>query len=326
MKRLLRVVKEHQVIMFGTGRAATRVVQYLSPQIKYSVDNNQAVWNTIFQGRQVYPPSCLMNENKENISILVASSYYNEIAIQLLDMGYQENVHFWDAFKMVEQLEQLEAGLDPALTSAMDRLNKYKFSINTVIDVGASDGSWSTMAMKYYEKAAYCLIEAYDEHEHALKRLQQHYPEQLQYMIAAAGNHTGSAHLLLTKDKYGGAVVDRASEHSKKVPMVMIDEAIQTFGCKPPYLLKLDTHGFEVPILEGATNMLRDTSVVIMEAYTNRIQQGRNFYEMCTYMEQLGFKCVDICAPLYDHGGRLLLQVDLFFIKKELLSVKEELK
>jgi len=34
-----------------------------------------------------------------------------------------------------------------------------------------------------------------------------------------------------------------------------------------PYLIKLDTHGVEIPILNGSAQTLKDTNVLVVEVY-----------------------------------------------------------
>ena len=38
--------------------------------------------------------------------------------------------------------------------------------------------------------------------------------------------------------------------------LYVLDKEIQKRKLRPPYLLKLDTHGFEIPILEGAKEII----------------------------------------------------------------------
>lgn len=99
--------------------------------------------------------------------------------------------------------------------------------------------------------------------------------------------------------------------------MVSVDSEVEKRNLKPPYLLKLDTHGFEVPILEGARKTLASASLVIIEAYNYQLNpDSLKFYELCDYMDKLGFGVVEIADPLlrkYDHS---FWQMDIFFIPK----------
>ena len=57
-----------------------------------------------------------------------------------------------------------------------------------------------------------------------------------------------------------------------------------------PYLIKLDTHGYEVPILCGATETLRNTNLLVIETYNFRLI-GNNllFHEIIAYMRERRF-------------------------------------
>ena len=78
--------------------------------------------------------------------------------------------------------------------------------------------------------------------------------------------------------------------------------------------VKLDTHGFEVPILIGAAETLKQANVVIIEVYNFKLTEPcLRFHEMCTHMESLGFRCYDMADPMLRQRDRALWQMDLFF-------------
>src|SRR5205085_10297200 len=57
-----------------------------------------------------------------------------------------------------------------ALESALTRLAGRGMEINTIIDVGASNGQWTRAAHPYFAKAASVLVEANPVHEPSLKQ------------------------------------------------------------------------------------------------------------------------------------------------------------
>ena len=99
------------------------------------------------------------------------------------------------------------------------------------------------------------------------------------------------------------------------MPVISLDTVIEKRQLKPPYLLKLDTHGFEVPILEGAKDVLKHSELVIIETYNYKLtDDSLKYYEMCKYMEDLGFstiEMVDFMQRTYDNS---FWQMDTFFI------------
>src|SRR5690606_40046290 len=86
------------------------------------------------------------------------------------------------------------------------------------------------------------------------------------YVIAAGGDKDGVTYVC-TSDPLGGVAVSYKVETTVEVPMICLDSLVKTKTLPSPYLIKLDTHGFEVPILEGARETLAQTGIVVMETY-----------------------------------------------------------
>jgi len=85
-------------------------------------------------------------------------------------------------------------------------------------------------------------------------------------------------------------------------------------GLKPPYFIKLDTHGFEIPILEGAAESLGETELLQIECYNFPITtDSLKFHELVTYMESKGFGVVDMCDPIHRPLDDTFWQIDIFF-------------
>jgi FkbM family methyltransferase len=201
-----------------------------------------------------------------------------------------------------------------SLEAALSRSKWRNTDIKTVIDIGASDGRWSLVAKKYFPQAFYFLIEARQEHEAALKKVRSNH-QNLDYLISAAGDKVGQCYFDAS-DLFGGlASHNPFDQNCITVPITTIDIEIQTRKLLPPFLIKLDTHGFEVPILEGANQTLKNSELVIIEAYNFQLtNDSLKFYELCGYMEQKGFRCVDFSEPVHRKKDKAFWQVDLFFI------------
>jgi FkbM family methyltransferase len=198
--------------------------------------------------------------------------------------------------------------------AALLRTQRRNTSITTVIDVGASDGRWSLDAMKYYPHASYYLIEAQQQHEKALMALRQR-KKNLQYVIAAAGARLGEIYFD-AEDLFGGVASENpVNEKSLRIPVITIDSIVQKHNLKGPFLLKLDTHGYEVPIFEGASETLCSSSLIIVETYNFKLtSDSLRFHEICFYLEKKGFRCIDISEPMFRSRDQAFWQIDLFFI------------
>jgi FkbM family methyltransferase len=201
-----------------------------------------------------------------------------------------------------------------SLKAALRRSIKRDGYPASIIDVGASDGCWSKTAYSFYPEACYLLIEAQEGHRPSLERFIRNVPNS-NYLLAAAGDVGGSA-FFDVEGLFGGlAAHEPVGNKCISVPMVTVDDAVIQFALPPPYLLKLDTHGFEVPILQGAKNILKETSLVIIECYNFKLTANSlKFHEMCTYMEKSGFSCIDLVQPMFRPCDKAFWQMDLFFI------------
>ncbi len=202
---------------------------------------------------------------------------------------------------------------------ALQRCKKRNINISTVIDVGASNGSWSRMCADVYPNAFYLLIEAQQIRFKSLEYFKSQYPNS-NFYIAAAADKNGKLYFDASEIEGGLA------SHSKidnidnliEVEAFTIDYLINKDSIEGPYLIKLDTHGFEIPILEGAKNTLKNANLVIIESYNQKLtNESLKFYELCSYMSNLGFEPIELVDFSHRPYDESFWQVDIFFIKKE---------
>lgn len=202
----------------------------------------------------------------------------------------------------------------PSMKGGLERTHRRGTQIRTVFDVGASNGSWSALAMPYFPRARYMLVEAQRIHERALRAFTQGHAN-ARYVLAAAGDQVGTVYFEVSEDPFGGrASHTRPAEHGVEAPMTTLDTLAHEFALPPPYCIKLDTHGFEVPILHGAAEILAQTSLVVVECYNYRFADNLLLPEMCGHMLDLGFRCVDLVDVLYRQRDRAFWQADLLFV------------
>lgn len=189
--------------------------------------------------------------------------------------------------------------------------------VKTIIDVGASDGRWSALARRHFAAARTLLIEAQaSPHEPSLRRFTARNAG-TEYLIAAAGMREGTIHFDAS-DPWGGVASEQPTgAHDITVPMTTIDAEVARRNLPGPYLVKLDTHGFELPILTGAARTLDRTALLVIEAYNFTLRPGAvRFPELCRHLEERGFRCLDVVDPLR-RSDEALWQLDMFFARRE---------
>jgi FkbM family methyltransferase len=199
---------------------------------------------------------------------------------------------------------------------ALERITRRGLRIGTVVDVGASNGSWSGACMQYLPDAQYVLVEAQEEHVRDLESFcSQH--ANARFFLAAAGNEDGFCYFD-DSALFGGLAANEANEKCvKKLPMVRLDTVVARDQLQGPFLLKLDTHGFELQIIHGAEELLRNAELAVIEAYLFRLNDKALLqHELCVEMDKRGFQLVDFSEPMWRNKDQALWQWDLFFVKK----------
>jgi FkbM family methyltransferase len=183
----------------------------------------------------------------------------------------------------------------------------------TVIDVGASDGRWSALALHYWQAARILLIEADPRHWAALDAFAS--VEGRHAVRAMAGDHVGFGHFASDPhDPWGGQGSEHPRADTREVPCTTVDHEVVRIGLPGPFLLKLDTHGFERQILAGAQGVLAGAVALVIEAYTCTLQPGAwRFWDLCDSMAIYGFAPTDMADVMRRPLDGRLWQMDLCF-------------
>ncbi|HYR89160.1 MAG TPA: FkbM family methyltransferase [Terriglobia bacterium] len=205
----------------------------------------------------------------------------------------------------------------PTLRAALRRLSARHIPLETIIDVGASNGCWTEELLPFYPQARYLCVEAQPVHKQALDAFVLKHGN-VEYVLAAAGDRKGKL-FFEASDPFGGVASEAPFEtNCIVVPVTTLDMEVQSRKLKPPYLIKLDTHGFEVPILDGASRTLESTAVLIIEVYNFDIAPGAlRFPAMCQYLETRGFRCIDVFDPMFRPGDGAFWQADMVFVSSD---------
>lgn len=202
------------------------------------------------------------------------------------------------------------------MKSALRRIvNDHNFAIDNVIDIGGSNGRWSLGAMKIFPSASFLAIEPLYERSDALQSIAQRY-RNFSFELCAAGESNNEKVILNVADNLDGSTIDGFGGEQRQVPTKTIDAIVQERKLTGPFLIKLDTHGYEIPIFKGAEQTLNRTSVIIVEAYNFKITNSAlRFHQLCYFLEDSNFRCFDIADLMLREHDNSLWQMDLFFCK-----------
>lgn len=97
-----------------------------------------------------------------------------------------------------------------------------------------------------------------------------------------------------------------------------IDDLIQNHGLPIPQLIKIDTQGSELAILQGAATYLNQVEVLVLEAWLLRGYGATTplFHELVSYLLPFGFHLWDLGGCYRNEKGVLVSQ-DMLFVNAE---------
>ena len=101
--KLLRKNINKKLIIWGAGYNGKNLFKFcktLSFDVSYFVDKSYTGKEDLLFSTKIQSPNCLLQEEKDNIFVLVASTYYIEIKETLEEWGFREHIDFIDTLTL----------------------------------------------------------------------------------------------------------------------------------------------------------------------------------------------------------------------------------
>jgi FkbM family methyltransferase len=175
-----------------------------------------------------------------------------------------------------------------------------------VIDVGVADGSPDLYAR--FPDAYLDLFEPHPRYQdHIEATVLRKRPGRLHRM--ALGREEATAVLFL-KGRTGSSIVRDFGRGSVTVPVRRLDAILTQEDVRRPALLKIDTEGYEMEVLQGAEGILPAIDAVVVEIHFSKPEQ----YQPKDIVAHLGARGFSITEMLDFHvGSRRVLCADFVF-------------
>lgn len=200
------------------------------------------------------------------------------------------------------------------MEGALVRLVSLGIQPDVVFDVGAAEGNWMKLAGQYWPKSKYELIEPLEEQRAKLNELSKA-KNNVDIHLAVAGSVKGEIEFSVSDDLDGSGVYGDGYFNKRTVPVITIDDIFGTSDV--PCLIKLDTHGYEIPILEGSTRALGFAQALIIEVYGFQISPtAAIFHQLSSWLETKGFRLYDIVDVSRRPSDKAFWQADAVYLKE----------
>lgn len=203
----------------------------------------------------------------------------------------------------------------PLYRSTWEALEALRFSPGGILDIGAHKALWAKRAAKIFPGVPIYMVEAQPDLEPDLKA--SGFP----YALCLLGPETKDGVTFHVDPEWptGGSVMREVTAFDKQtvtLPMKRLDD-IAT-GLTGPLLMKLDVQGFELEVLAGATEALKQTEVILAEVALLEYNEGAPLIaEVIAFLAARGFLPFDIGDLMRRHEDGALFQCDMIFVRAD---------
>lgn len=198
------------------------------------------------------------------------------------------------------------------------------FSPSYIYDIGASNGSWTRVAEEIFPEACFHLFEP-------LAVLSSSYRSVIDYLnffginytlhSFALGAENGTKEIFITPDLVGSSLlVEQRSDFfpsSVSVETMTLDKAVSTLALPLPQAIKIDTQGYELEILKGATETLKHVELLILECWLARAYGPATplLGEIAAWLVEHDFVLFDFAGG-YRNTANVLICQDCLFVRR----------
>jgi FkbM family methyltransferase len=209
-------------------------------------------------------------------------------------------------------------------------LNKLGLNLVHFFDVGASIGRWSSRVSCDFPHATFNLFEPLIDHSPSYRQkmdttLARHPNFRLHKV--ALGAECKRTWMYLYPDNLVGSTalpLETTPPDARRVEveMLTLDYVVEEFQLPIPQVIKMDTQGCELSILEGATNTLPAVQVLLLECWLTRAygESTPLLFEIADWLRQFNFHLWDLGNAWRDSEGVLVAQDCLFLNARSSVS------
>lgn len=195
-------------------------------------------------------------------------------------------------------------------------------SVDQIIDVGVDKGTpdlWNA-----FPKADLLLVDPLEECKELVKN---NYPEIIKnrkvlFEISALGANTGSININIDKFTSLTSILKRSDMNSnskidstRNVAMKRLEDLKHRINQTQSYGIKIDTEGYELEVLKGGGEVLKNATWLILEvSVKNRFINSYKFEDIILFLNNINFNLECILKANSGKSGKINL-MDMAFVR-----------
>ena len=238
--------------------------------------------------------------------------------------------------KLADRLDTPSAATARRLGMPLDRYQLFErikslADIRTVLDVGANQGEFARYSADCFPNAAIHCFEPLPVCQPLLQAVAARY-SQIKIHPVALGEKNGTVEMFENDFAPSSSLLPMQDRHrelwpktigTKKIQVTMetLDGIAAKSPLASPIFLKLDVQGFEMSVLRGATQVLRQTAVAMMEVLFEPLYEGQaDFRELLNFMAERGFRFVEFADERRLPPVGKMVYADGVFVNDQLVA------
>jgi FkbM family methyltransferase len=209
-------------------------------------------------------------------------------------------------------------------------LRELGLNLTHFFDVGASTGRWSSRVSEDFPQSTFNLFEPLVDHAPFYRTememaLSQHSNFRL-HKVALGAECKRTCMYLYPENVVGSTALPLGATppnaRAVEIDMLTLDYAVEEFRLPIPQVIKMDTQGCELNILQGSTRTLPQVEVLLLECWLTRAYGNTTplLLEVADWLRQLDFHLWDLGNPWRDPAGVLVAQDCLFLNARSKVS------
>ena len=204
-----------------------------------------------------------------------------------------------------------------------DLVKDLKFQ--TVFDIGSNKGQFILLIEKLFtiDKDIYSFEPIKEIFEKQKKFFSN--KKNISFFNFALGEKSSKKNLYITKRRDSSSFlkinsiiknIDHSVEEKREIEIKSLDEIMKNRNLIKPILAKIDVQGYELEVLKGSTNTLKEIKYIIIEVSEDKIYTGQALANnIIKYLNDMNFQVLNETKQSKIQGTELK-QKDILFIKK----------
>lgn len=203
--------------------------------------------------------------------------------------------------------------------SCLEKLKNMQYEPDSILDIGAYHGNWTSNMLSIYPNSKYYLFEPINYQQlNKFKNNSSIYinnvilNDKIEEVDWFQEKNTGDS-FFKEKSKF---FINTKSIKKKTIDLNTVIQNDNILSNAKNIFIKIDCQGAEIPILKGSSQILHKTDFIVLEIpLFGQYNEGvPNFSQHIQFMNSIGFIPFDIVDKHYIYNFNM--QIDMLFINK----------